>query len=146
MYDVHLRTQIIQPQTQWVWKDSVPQCQMRLLTREGLCFIVEYFELRRIFFLGDSLSYQMMSSFWWLMGQKGYGRAMESFLSRQFECGVSEGVDSPFTFEVFFVRNDNLHDVVEEKVPGVHTPWLEHYDSNPAKTLLVVNTGLHTPD
>ena len=56
--------------------------------------------------------------------------------SRELDCGE-------FTFEVVFQRSDNFRDFGTD---FYHLNWLDPYVQNPAKTLLVANTGMHTPD
>lgn len=111
-------------------------------------------QLQRIFFVGDSETFQMLRSFWQLMatdGQpsiiqiqtrqkeprdwNGYETKYKSF-SRELICGE-------FTLEVVFVRNDNLRDLGKD---FYHQNWMEPYVQNPANTLFVANTGMHTPD
>ena len=139
-----------EPHTMWKWQDSAPQCPMHQLTRQDFCNSMEYHQLRRIFFLGDSLTYQMMNSFRYLMGQAGYGRGMDtgwaSTTTAQIPCDVSEVIHSPFTLEILWARNDDLRDYGQEKSEGIHQPWIKLYVSNPAKTLFVANMGMHTPN
>ena len=58
--------EIIEPRTEWGWEDSSTSCQIQQLTKDAFCNVVFELQLKRIFFVGDSLTFQMVNSLWQL--------------------------------------------------------------------------------
>ncbi len=129
----------IAPQTKWKWRDA--SCGMHTFSRKGFCNVMELFGYRRVFFVGDSITFMMANSFWWLLGENGdFGTKLGyGYMERRIECAVTVG--EPFTFTLAMARNDNLGSLGED---DHHEDWVKHYSSNRAKTILIANTGAHT--
>ncbi|KAL7544756.1 hypothetical protein ACHAWF_008117 [Thalassiosira exigua] len=136
--------------TMWTWRDRLPQCQLRKMTKQGICGALESLRIGRVFFVGDSLTNQMVMSFWKLLTQseEDPGRPMGTY-SRRFECGIGKESNKPFAFYVAFTRNDDLSNVKKHTVKEYlyyDNPWVEQYNADPTPTLLIANTGMHQPD
>ena len=132
--------------------------------------------LKRVFFLGDSLTYQHAQSLWGFLtkhelinqppmpvtpGGKIDSSYLIGFNGLSFDC--SDILGTEFTISLEFVRNDDLS-LIEEwefdllaleryvdagksaNARGRRHPWLMRYANNPDATLLIANTGMHTPD
>jgi hypothetical protein len=94
--------------------------------------------LRRIFFVGDSLSKQMAESLWKLLGYKtdpGHYK-----WSQMIQC-AGELPD----FELTYIRNNFLTEV-NLGSNSVALPWAGQYVNYPGKTLLIANVGPHVHD
>ena len=52
-----------------------------------------------------------------------------------------------FEFEIAFTRTDDLSNITEKRVTGTHhhLPWALDYVGGRERTILVANTGMHTP-
>jgi hypothetical protein len=91
------------PETQWEWTDvSSQQCPFNLLTKGGMCYTMKQLQLDRIFFVGDSLSYMMVQSFWKLLGHSDDPGDQFRGLTRTVDC------ESDYSFEMIYKRNDYL--------------------------------------
>jgi len=132
--------------TTYKWVDTLnPGCQTELVSLEGMCAVLQHLGLGRIFFAGDSLTWNHAQSMHKLLGASddaGDGISLESWVV-PFNC--KDG----YTIQVQAARNDELSDVDEETKcdhGGVCMPWVREYVSNPVPTLLVANTGAHIHD
>ena len=149
------------PATTYRWEEGIfRSCQINLVERESLCHILEELNIKRIFFIGDSLSLQMAQSFWKLMSFENEPSPVKPDpqwkpwsrfdWTRDVECK-----SSTFTFYVSFVRNDFLNDnmkpVTFQKV-GENSncgrseycfPWIEKYKSFSDRSLILANFGSH---
>jgi len=154
----------IAPRTQWTWEDSSPQCQTQLFSREGFCNLMVHLDLQRIFFIGDSLTFQQLRSFWQLMSTEGHRSIIQHQTRKNnpsdwggpetkylpfkstIDCGEGGG-EATHILEVVFKRTDDLRaDLAMEEEELYHQNWLKPYLQSTANTLLVANTGMHTPD
>lgn len=155
--DLHL----FPPATTYRWEEGVfRSCQINLVERESLCHTLGDLNIKRIFFVGDSLSLQMAQSFWKLMSFENEPSPVKPDprwkpwsrfdWTRDVECK-----SSAFTFYVSFIRNDFLNDnmnpVTFQKV-GENSncgkseycfPWIEKYKSFPDRSLVLANLGSH---
>ena len=124
-----------------------PSCTPELFNVEGFCEVMGEMEMPRMMFVGDSLTFQFSQSVWKLLGNDNDpGRDDLGTWTKQIACPVGSVYDE-ITFT--FVRNDQLNDVTEGTTFGTPIcfdycyPWVTEYQSNPARTLLVFNTGAH---
>lgn len=147
------------PPTRWKWQDRAANCHIEALTREGFCKVMgdDGLQLKRIFFVGDSLTYQMVESMWRLLGNKDAPspKGKRAYFSRTITCdiiGINEEWHAPFTIEIAYTRNDHLSDGLNGSTTPDCTPsyskdacipWVDHYNTDPARTLLIANMGSH---
>lgn len=134
--------------TTYRYEDTLyPSCTPELFNVEGFCEVMGEMEMPRMMFVGDSLTFQFSQSVWKLLGNDNDpGRDDLGTWTKQIACPVGSVYDE-ITFT--FVRNDQLNDVTEGTTFGTPIcfdycyPWVTEYQSNPARTLLVFNTGAH---
>eukprot|EP00978_Attheya_sp_CCMP212_P048575 scaffold544683_cov67-Attheya_sp.AAC.1 len=131
------------PASTYRWQDTFESCQTALFTRDGICKVLHQLNITRVFFVGDSLSFMMVQSFWKLFGshddpgdQGAYGG-----FERVLDCDCVPLAS--FSFKVVYTRNDHL---TNESIPcaDVCMDWWQRYMSSQERTLFVVNTGAHT--
>mmetsp|Transcript_53677 Transcript_53677/g.79762 ORF Transcript_53677/g.79762 Transcript_53677/m.79762 type:complete len:664 (+) Transcript_53677:185-2176(+) len=148
---VPTQTQLYRSPTTYKWLETVyPDCKLYILTLTGLCKTMRTLDMHRIMFVGDSLSLHFSESFFKLLGFGDTPATDESlFWHKTITCPIFEN-NPESKFEIVFTRNDELNG---ETAPtsygkfncndGYCHPWLETYASNPARTLLVANSGSH---
>lgn len=139
------------PSTTYLWRESrYPVCNFAKTTRERVCSILARSNVRRLFFLGDSLNLQMALSLWMLMGpERDFPVDDKTHIRRKVECRPADG--EPFDFSIEFLRNDELLETsnqvsASDEVKNCHNycyPWKQGYMESNARTILVVNTGAH---
>jgi len=138
--------------TTYKWVDTLyPDCQTQLVTLEGMCNVMQRLGLRRLLFLGDSLTYHASQSMHKLLGALGdadFGNGRLKGFVYPFECSGGNEI------QLQLIRNDELNNLDNEpknnepncEQKGFCWRWLEDYVSNPAPTLVVANTGGHIHD
>ena len=142
--------------TKWKWHDSELQCQIQLLTAAKFCDVMDRLELKRVFFVGDSLTDMMALSLWSMLtgsiekGHCGLPNTRTQPYINFFDCNVNNNGDQQ-KIEFHYSRNDRLSNVTAENrklgYGGIHyeLEWQGDYASNPIPTLLIANTGMHFP-
>lgn len=140
------------PATTFRWQDAAAKCPLELMNRDNLCHVLGHLGIKRVFFLGDSLSMEQALSMWMLMKPPTDTPLKDqSSLEHHIEC------PSGFSFQISYVRNDEL---IETDQPvsmpdSVYNcgdnrafcyPWHQAYLKDPSRTLLMVNTGAHLKD
>lgn len=133
--------------TQWKWQDDSPQCQLEVFTPGGFCNVMKYFDFRRVFLLGDSLTGQMANSLLsqLYMSPQILAGSKERLVHLTFDCG-KHASSSSFSFEIVYIRNDHLslNDPTNKDCHEVCNSWLEIWLGSDLPTLFIANTGLHT--
>jgi len=141
------------PSTTYKWEETFYRgsCDIPIVTKKGMCSVLSAMEIRRILFLGDSLSLQQALSLWMLL------RPSED-LPLQNQSGFRYIIDCPnpngFNFTLQFIRNDELLETSEPVSIAEQTmncknycyPWIAPYMGDDRRTLLVVNAGAHLHD
>lgn len=56
--------------SKWTWQDNAVECQIKKLQPKEFCEVMQNLELKRIYFVGDSLAYLMVESLWRLLGNR----------------------------------------------------------------------------
>ena len=132
----------------WV-ETSFPSCSITLVNLENFCHLLKGQRVKRIFFIGDSLQFQMAQSLWKLLDQLGeFGMDKGHDVVHEITCPDMD----KFAFTFQFARNDRLLEV--ETGPATATdknckcgycwPWTRKYVDDSAKTIFVANTGAHS--
>lgn len=156
------------PSTTYRWQDTAlsnlnqsqtGSCELNLLTLDSMCSVLQSLDIRRIFFLGDSLTLQQTQSLWKLLSQKNgptKPRTTVPNFKHRIDCpGLVDPKGEPFFFILQFVRNDELIEnskelSIENGIKNCNEycyPWREDYYAHPnMRTLMIVNTGAHFHD
>jgi len=127
------------PASTYRWQDTFESCQTALFTRDGICKVLHQLNITRVFFVGDSLSFMMVQSFWKLFGLHDDPGDQFAGFERVLDCDPLVN----FSFKVVYTRNDHL---TNEGIPcaDICRDWLQRYMSSQERTLFVANTGAHT--
>jgi len=139
----------------YAWnEDAFQDCKFDMLNLDGLCDIVHKMDLSRIFFVGDKLQSDMVSSFWNLLQENQRDYMIESMMqndpndvwSRTLNC-LKHGKH----FDLAFTRNDRLSPMSSSGMfppnmgyapSGIQcNPWENYYASSPGRTLVVASPG-----
>ena len=169
--EIHFRRQAkkgqYRPSTTYRWKDEfdhsqphsdkLPHCPFELVTLKGFCSLLERGDIRRVFFLGDSLMLQQAQSLWKLLDQEELPTVLHSLepnFKHTISCPDSHKKNrNAFTFDFQFIRNDKL---IESPLPvsidsnttncgkSYCYPWFREYTESPiSRTLMIANFGPH---
>eukprot|EP00539_Tryblionella_compressa_P006937 CAMPEP_0178765496 /NCGR_PEP_ID=MMETSP0744-20121128/18484_1 /TAXON_ID=913974 /ORGANISM="Nitzschia punctata, Strain CCMP561" /LENGTH=421 /DNA_ID=CAMNT_0020420999 /DNA_START=30 /DNA_END=1295 /DNA_ORIENTATION=- len=145
------------PVTSWMWNED-SDCEIhRLKGKDEFCRVVfRRLKIRRLFFVGDSLTYMFLESMWKLLGHTDDPGKQFAPFHRTIDCGNGVGSSnastSQFLLDVAYVRNDFLTNQTQKKgcpspelnKDGLCNAWFHEYSNGTSdKTLLIVNTGLH---
>uniref|UniRef100_A0A7S4SCW6 Trichome birefringence-like C-terminal domain-containing protein n=1 Tax=Ditylum brightwellii TaxID=49249 RepID=A0A7S4SCW6_9STRA len=138
--------------TTYRWQEDLFElCNIKLLTRDGMCKVMKDLGMSRIFMIGDSLGMNMGQSLFKLMGYEEStfepGSKHQNF-EKMVQCNPD---NSENDFLVTSIRSDRIIEngepVDEEKeFKNCHDychPWSERYKSYNGDTLFIVNTGPH---
>lgn len=139
--------------SKWVWKPTDETCEIKLMTRETLCAAMHAQGLGRLFMVGDSMSFNMFQSLFYLVaaGEDAPNRwtPQVPFSRVVVKCPHPQS----FPIELVYVRNDELSTQpwhapwkLDGERWGTHryAPWVPQYLQSLQPTLLVLNTGLHS--
>ena len=144
--------------TTWKWLDShyKETCPTYLFDNHQFCDLLQRNNIKRVFLLGDSLTFQMSQSLWKLLGYlHEFAEDKAPFAEQYIQCSnlpFSHNKKSNHEFLISFVRNDRLADVTEGPHNLTHKncqygycyPWTDKYLSYAHKTLFIANTGAHS--
>jgi hypothetical protein len=144
--------------TSYRWEErTFDECRVIMLTKDSLCRAVKTLGIKRIMFLGDSLTKEMAESFYMLFHRDGkhipltrpnvpdpnnpyYARVRNNDYTHILTCPGS----NPYYFDFSFLRNDIMAEIgIGMSGDHLALPWLDKYTSHPGKTLLVANAGPH---
>ena len=129
------------PHTKWKWQDN--ECEIQPIESNAFCTVLHQLKLSRVYFVGDSLTYQMAQSLWKYI-IKSTNDADDfncpyTHCAHTFDCKIP---NATFKLVVEYTRNDELSNVTKQ-VGTWSLPWIGTYALNPAPTLLIANTGMH---
>ena len=141
------------PSATYRWQETSyrDHCTIQMVTKEKLCSVLSTMDIRRIFFLGDSLTLEQCLSLWMLLGPtEDIPLADQSSFSCNVSCPNHEG----FSFLLQFIRNDELMEnskpvSMRDQVMNCKNycyPWAGSYKMDESRTLMVVNIGAHLHD
>jgi hypothetical protein len=142
--------------TQYHWLDQSSTCQIDYVERQELCQLTEQMGVKRIFFLGDSLTQEQAISLWMLMRVPEPTTILDdSRFERSIQCSPTH------TLHIVFIHNEAL---LETPDPVSMTsdakkgnccpdrscycyPWFHEYSNFDGRTIVVANPGhsLTTP-
>jgi hypothetical protein len=145
--------QQFRPAATYRWQETFynGSCDVPLVTREGICSLLNKMGIGRIFFLGDSLSLEQALSLWMLLGPEVDFLLKDQSAARYIiDCPNVDG----FSFVLQFIRNDELliNDLpvsVPDHVMNCKNychPWVDSYISESLRTLSIINIGAHLHD
>lgn len=140
----------IEPHTEWTWEDSPTSCQIQQLSKDSFCKVVFELQLKRLFFVGDSLTFQMVNSLWQLLGNNDIfaPKGARGYVTRPILCDIN--LTEQFTINFQYVRNDHLTLKEGSCHPNYSKdaclPWVDRYQQNGDRTLVVANMGPHMRD
>jgi GDSL/SGNH-like Acyl-Esterase family found in Pmr5 and Cas1p len=145
--------QQFRPSATYRWQETFYSggCDVPIITKEGICSLLNKMGIGRIFFLGDSLSLEQALSLWMLLGPEQDLLLPDQSSARYvIECPNVDG----FSFVLQFIRNDELMNndtpvSISNQVMNCNNycyPWVEPYISESLRTLFIVNTGAHLHD
>ena len=141
------------PSATYKWQETLyrDRCTLQLVTKEKLCSVLNTMGIRRIFFLGDSLTLEQSLSLWMLLGPT---EDIPLTDQSSFRYIISCPNHNSFSFRLQYIRNDEL---VENSKPvsmrnqvmnckNYCYPWTGSYMADDSRTLMVVNIGAHLHD
>lgn len=152
------------PPTTYRWAEKAfgppDACKTNLVAMPAFCSALRSMDVRRVFFLGDSLTLQQFQSLWKLLRLPGDHPAIAEespvHASYTVQCPPTlsvSGTDAGSYHEVTieYLRSDQL---VENDLPvdqrnlvkncrNYCYPWTDAYLSDPRRTLLIANAGAH---
>mmetsp|Transcript_76099 Transcript_76099/g.236211 ORF Transcript_76099/g.236211 Transcript_76099/m.236211 type:complete len:350 (-) Transcript_76099:65-1114(-) len=134
------------PATLWDWVPFDSNCSFVKMQRATFCSAMERYGLRRLFVVGDSISYMMVQSLWKLVdGEGDVGSQVSWDMWKGKTISVDKQIACPAgDVQLRFVRNDRLTKTTYFQDCGDYCfPWWDEYVQSKQPTLLLVNTGLH---
>ena len=153
--------------TTYAWRDgrsdhtdAGPVCAMHEVTLESLCSVMRGLQLRRILFVGDSMSMNQALSLFMLLGDQDrpeFDQHRASFRA-EYNCPLESSTSStplePFSFVLEVARNNQLLVMTEEEAErhmstvenDFVVQWEPRLLQNPQRTLVVINFGAHVVD
>lgn len=143
--------------TTFRWTDGI--CPLQLVKREGFCRLMQNLGLTRIYFVGDSLTMQMVRSLWKLLGHEDDAYFMNKNITyHRYEFNRTvECPNHQHRFEIVYTRNDMIDDnddIDLAKRTGdtdyncgeteFCMPWIRSFaEYQGGGTLLIANVGPH---